>query len=663
MSHAKAQLRRIFLATLGLIMSACSTTGPRVRPPTPEVEVWLNETILTDSLARLGELLIAFPVPRPYRLDEDVIVGMEPIPNHSGEEGLPPDLSTMVTTIVRTVGSPILPKAAITYREREVSYGRALQTGPEPHLMIRGSVTEGERSRIKESTFDLDGLIEERDPDGKPGRDSVDFGGSFGRNEEAWTLAIDLHLVNRDGFVLEAVSHRVDVVRRGRSSSYGVYFRGSGLGFRARKLVAQSKSQALRIAAQQSVIVLLGRHFRVPYWKIVPGSVPDQKLVETYRRVLLGGEAPEDYRLLLYASGLDIALDRYTFSDAEWRAVAELKRSFNLPAETSDLDLALHLWLSAPLKDSRITQLRRQLRAEYIPSPPHQTSLGSDTLLGAISQLRPGQELVLPVYFDYDLSSLSEPAKDRVDLLVAALANASHLEDWWIELKGHSDDRGKRSRLQKLSEKRAERVRSYLEQEHSVPSDRIVSAGFGSTQPIHENATSEEEHSRNRRVEILLVAGKRPELGAPSESAPAVETESSDQAMLFPLEHWPLPQGLALSTSLSEATLSSVSARFSSGRLSTSFGYYSVPLSSDDSDLFSGMAFFFRSRTRDPEVSWVGFSCRAGAEARLSSALRQLFPQRQGDDSWESVVSWTDLDGYDLTIGLDQYCFKIEPAR
>lgn len=650
MRRDKIILRIISLAALGLALSACLTLGSLDDLTIVESEPQINETELTEALSDLGTLLSAYPFRRPYPLDEPVIVGIEPIPNNSGEEGLPPDFSTVLTTIVSTVGQPIVAKPPISYREREAAFGRDTQTGPEPDLTLRGSVTGGEKVSIIESGTDVDAVL-------GTGRKSIDAGGSKGRDEEVWALALDLHLVTRDGVVAEAVSYRINVERRGRTASYGVFFKGSGVGFRARRLVAQSKSQALRIAAQQCVIVLLGRYFQVPYWRIVPDAEPDQDVIDTYRRTLEDGHAPEDFRLLLFAYGLNIDLASYGFTPEELRSVADLRRRCELPAGTSDLAFAMHLWLNLPIEESRILVLRRQMLTQGNPWPSQ-----DPTLLDAISQLRPGQELALPVYFEYSLSSLTEPTRSRIDLLVEALKNSGlYTDDWWIELRGHCDERGERLKNQQLSERRAERVRSYLE-EHSIPAARMVSAGFGSTEPAVLNAVSEEEHRQNRRVEILLVAGRLPDPAAQNEISPSPTNRISQTTLLLPPEQWPLPSGISLSSQLSQATLSTIRESYPDGRFNSSFGYYSIRLSPDESELFSEITFFFKKKTRDPLVSWVELSCRTGAEEQVRSAVLQHFPQSQADGPLESVMTWTDADGYNLTIGQEPYCFKIEPA-
>ena len=72
-----------------------------------------------------------------------------------------------------------------------------------------------------------------------------------------------------------------------------------------------------------------------------------------------------------------------------------------------------------------------------------------------------------------------------------------------VRISGYTDSTGAISLNQRLSEERANSVRSYL-QAQGVASQRIDSAGYGPANPIASNA-SDEGRQANRRVEIKLI--------------------------------------------------------------------------------------------------------------------------------------------------------------
>lgn len=72
-----------------------------------------------------------------------------------------------------------------------------------------------------------------------------------------------------------------------------------------------------------------------------------------------------------------------------------------------------------------------------------------------------------------------------------------------IELQGHTDSSGSDQYNLKLSQQRAEAVRTHLV-EQGVPEAQLVARGYGEAQPIDNNATAE-GREKNRRVVMFVV--------------------------------------------------------------------------------------------------------------------------------------------------------------
>jgi OOP family OmpA-OmpF porin len=74
-----------------------------------------------------------------------------------------------------------------------------------------------------------------------------------------------------------------------------------------------------------------------------------------------------------------------------------------------------------------------------------------------------------------------------------------------IEIGGHTDNTGRASYNQRLSERRALAVKAYLARRGVSPS-RMVAVGYGEDSPIATNATPD-GRAMNRRVELRLLEG------------------------------------------------------------------------------------------------------------------------------------------------------------
>src|SRR6201996_5907942 len=71
-----------------------------------------------------------------------------------------------------------------------------------------------------------------------------------------------------------------------------------------------------------------------------------------------------------------------------------------------------------------------------------------------------------------------------------------------VEVAGHTDSTGAPDYNQKLSERRANSVAQYLENQ-GLANNRVVTVGAGETRPVADNGTAEGRQA-NRRVELTL---------------------------------------------------------------------------------------------------------------------------------------------------------------
>ena len=107
-------------------------------------------------------------------------------------------------------------------------------------------------------------------------------------------------------------------------------------------------------------------------------------------------------------------------------------------------------------------------------------------------------------YFDFDKSVLKKGGEDSLKLLANRLLGMSIKV---IVATGHTDAIGAEAYNQKLSERRAAAVKSYLLSQ-SLPADRIYTQGKGESEPIASNNNSK-GRSENRRVDIEVVSTRQ----------------------------------------------------------------------------------------------------------------------------------------------------------
>lgn len=125
-----------------------------------------------------------------------------------------------------------------------------------------------------------------------------------------------------------------------------------------------------------------------------------------------------------------------------------------------------------------------------------------------LAPIKANESIVLNnVFFDFNSANLTKDSKIELDKLFSLLANNPTIE---VEIQGHTDSKGNNAYNKKLSQKRAESVRSYVIKK-GISKSRITAKGYGEKQPIarNENADgsdNEEGRALNRRIELKILS-------------------------------------------------------------------------------------------------------------------------------------------------------------
>jgi OOP family OmpA-OmpF porin len=104
---------------------------------------------------------------------------------------------------------------------------------------------------------------------------------------------------------------------------------------------------------------------------------------------------------------------------------------------------------------------------------------------------------VIAVEFDTNKADIKPKYKTDLEKLGTFLQEFPNAKG---EISGHTDNVGSKELNLKLSQKRAESVKSYIEKNFGIASDRLTGKGFGFSKPIASNKTKQGK-AKNRRIE------------------------------------------------------------------------------------------------------------------------------------------------------------------
>ncbi len=105
------------------------------------------------------------------------------------------------------------------------------------------------------------------------------------------------------------------------------------------------------------------------------------------------------------------------------------------------------------------------------------------------------------VYFDFGKADLLPESKLELSRVVQFLRTAGNIT---LEIGGHTDDVGSNEANQKLSEERADAVKTFLVSK-GVPALELKAVGYGKSQPLV-MGTTDEDRAKNRRVEMTITS-------------------------------------------------------------------------------------------------------------------------------------------------------------
>jgi OOP family OmpA-OmpF porin len=108
-----------------------------------------------------------------------------------------------------------------------------------------------------------------------------------------------------------------------------------------------------------------------------------------------------------------------------------------------------------------------------------------------------GSWIFKEIQFGTNQSSINDKSSKELDEIVKIMKENKELK---LEIQGHTDSRGNEAYNYKLSQKRADSVKKYIS-EKGIDSERLLSKGYGPSQPIASNDTKD-GRLLNRRVEF-----------------------------------------------------------------------------------------------------------------------------------------------------------------
>jgi outer membrane protein OmpA-like peptidoglycan-associated protein len=207
------------------------------------------------------------------------------------------------------------------------------------------------------------------------------------------------------------------------------------------------------------------------------------------------------------------ATNRYSSMQNNLRESAQ-QRANSLNEELKDQRVQSSAQLNATTRELQQERVARQAAEERA-----QRALQSLEEVAKVKEESRGTVITLSgqVLFVTGKAELLPAARDQLTRVAKALLDQG--VDKTIVIEGHTDSRGSDADNLRLSQARAETVRTYLISQ-GVPADKVAALGKGEAQPVASNDTTE-GRANNRRVEIVIGNSAQPSSGQPGSTQPS----------------------------------------------------------------------------------------------------------------------------------------------
>lgn len=140
-----------------------------------------------------------------------------------------------------------------------------------------------------------------------------------------------------------------------------------------------------------------------------------------------------------------------------------------------------------PSEVEEAREIEEEVEVVELPPPPPGVALAGS---------------VIEVLFDAGGAVLTTASRSVLDRLSAGLPDER--TDYYLEIQGHADPSGSEELNVRISERRAEAVRTYLHRERGVPMAAMGVVPLGSSAPAADNGTPE-GRERNRRAVVVYL--------------------------------------------------------------------------------------------------------------------------------------------------------------
>lgn len=354
MKHVTTPRKRVSVIACSLLLVSCGLNPQNadmdMNESLPETKI----TIYQKGVDRLGMMTQIYSNAPLKIMAKDILDNTGTSVATSAE--VPRDMTEMVKSTLNAIGGNVL---YIPYEPEFMTqtagtgysdYGDKLL----PQVILSGGITEFDRALVtKGDSLEADITVKE------------EYGINFSDEEKSSlaNLTLDFNLIDFKTFTgiprIQAVNG-IKLSKVAKQDSLGLTVKSATFGAKGEIKKVQGRHAAVRLLVQLSMIQIIGRYQKLPYWKLIPGAlrdevVTDQVLADFY------SYSPEQqlakFQELLYLHGFNVKPTGQMDSETQ-AGLQKVAQDQKLASSALDQNLYLALYENVPI--SAATRQRRK---------------------------------------------------------------------------------------------------------------------------------------------------------------------------------------------------------------------------------------------------------------------------------------------------------------
>jgi len=347
-------VKRIMLVWIAGSMLACVNARWRhaEEAPSPELKI----TSYTKALGDLGLMTEIYATPR-------LRIQCAPVGDNTGTAApsggeIPRDITEILKTVLNTIGGRVVFIPFDPYFiQNEVLTGYSkFEQKVIPDVVLSGGITEFDRGleTLSENVDASVGVEAVGLPDSLPSKDvEVRYAGA--RKSALSSITLDFNLLDFKTLTGIPRMNAVNTMKLYKSlndQEIGISIFGQAFGLKGSVKRVHGRHAAVRVLVEISMIQVIGKHLRLPYWRLLGNNIPPDPLVmealRNYYRYLTDDQTVANIQewLNLYGYALPITGQ---FTSETRMALLQIYPKWDNENEKIDWPTFAHIYINIPL--------------------------------------------------------------------------------------------------------------------------------------------------------------------------------------------------------------------------------------------------------------------------------------------------------------------------